>query len=278
MPKTCFVISPIGDVGTQIRADADDFIKYIVRACPALKEHDYDTPVRADQLNQPGRITSQVIKLLMESELVIADLTGNNANVFYELCLRHALAKPVIHMAAEGTRLPFDVHDSRTIFYTMHSRIAERARDELADQIRYVHQKGYKATNPIVETAGIISLEQSSDPNQNAIAKVMRMVEGIKDEISILRQQSSGINLGLWSGAGGLAGTHPVAIGGQVGTYPPSGLFGLASLGRQSEADPTVEEVNRAVEAIKQQVERNEAEKLAQSLQALATKTDGDKR
>jgi hypothetical protein len=95
MSKTCFVIGPIGDPGTTIRTEADDFMKYIVTACPALKEHGYDKPIRADQLNDPGRITSQVIKLLMEAELVIADLTGNNANVYYELSFRHALGKPV---------------------------------------------------------------------------------------------------------------------------------------------------------------------------------------
>ena len=80
----------------------------------------------------------------MEADLVIADLTGNNANVFYELSLRHAIGKPVIHMAANGTPLSFDVRDNRTIFYTMHSRVAEAARTELAKQIRHVHSAGYK--------------------------------------------------------------------------------------------------------------------------------------
>src|ERR1700720_423457 len=99
MPKTCFVIGPIGDVGSKIRQDADDFMNYIVTPCPALAEFDYAPPVRADQLNEPRRITSQVIKLLVEADLVIADLTGNNPNVYYELSLRHALGNLVIHMA-----------------------------------------------------------------------------------------------------------------------------------------------------------------------------------
>ena len=65
--------------------------------------------------------------LLMDAELVIADLTGNNANVYYELSFRHAIAKPVIHMALQDTRLSFDVQDNRTIFYTLQCREAETA-------------------------------------------------------------------------------------------------------------------------------------------------------
>jgi len=55
MSKTCFVIGPIGEQGSKVRADADDFMKYIVAACPALDEYEYGDPIRADQLNEPGK-------------------------------------------------------------------------------------------------------------------------------------------------------------------------------------------------------------------------------
>lgn len=186
MPKICFVIGPIGDPGSQIRAASDDFMKYVVTPCVALKEFDYGSPIRADSLNEPGRITTQVIKLLMEADLVVADLSTNNANVYYELSLRHALGKPAIHMAESGTVLSFDVRDNRTIFYTMHSRAAEEARDELARQIRRIHADGFKATNPIIETIGIVNLEHSADPEQNALGQVLRRVETLDSDIKEL--------------------------------------------------------------------------------------------
>jgi hypothetical protein len=154
-------------------------MKYIISACEALEEFDYGTPVRADQLNEPGRITSQVIKLLNDADLVIADLTGNNPNVYYELCLRHAIAKPVIHMATAGTTLSFDVQDNRTIFYTMHSRDAEAARLELAEHIRMVNSQNYKPSNPVLETIGLITLERSSIPQQEIFASVIRNIESL---------------------------------------------------------------------------------------------------
>jgi hypothetical protein len=187
MPRTCFVIGPIGEAGTSTRVNADDFMKYIVADCPALGEFEYDTPIRADSLNEPGRITSQIIQLLTEADLVIADLTENNANVYYELSLRHAIGKPVIHMALDGTPLSFDVRDNRTIFYTMHARRVEHANDELSNQIRRVHKDGYKPMNPILETVAIINLERSADPVQNVVGQLMSKLDGMNGDIQFLR-------------------------------------------------------------------------------------------
>ena len=57
-------------------------------------------------------------------------------------------------MAEQGTLLSFDIHDNRTIFYTMNIRDVEAAWKELARQIARVHSEGYKASNPITETVG----------------------------------------------------------------------------------------------------------------------------
>ena len=185
--KTCFVIGPIGASDSPERAHADDLIEFIIAPCPALEEFDYDKPIRADQLNEPGRITSQIIKLLMDADLVIADLTDNNPNVYYELALRDALGKPVIHMALDGTSLSFDIQDNRTIFYTMHSRVAEGARKVLDSQICHVHAEGYKAMNPILETAGIITLKRSDDPQEQVVGELAQSVQALSAEIGAMR-------------------------------------------------------------------------------------------
>jgi CheY-like chemotaxis protein len=51
----------------------------------------------------------------MEDELAIADLTGRNPNVFYELALRHAIGKPVIHLKEYSESIPFDILGIRII-------------------------------------------------------------------------------------------------------------------------------------------------------------------
>ena len=85
--KTCFVVGPIGADGTEVRDQADWLLEAVIR--PALEPLGYDV-IRSDGIAEPGLITEQVINLVRDADLVVADLTGHNANAFYELALRHA--------------------------------------------------------------------------------------------------------------------------------------------------------------------------------------------
>ena len=76
----------------------------------------YDA-IRADFITKTGSINKSVIQHIYNSDLVIADLTDLNPNVFYELGVRHALRNGTILVALEGTKLPFDVGDLRVVFY-----------------------------------------------------------------------------------------------------------------------------------------------------------------
>ena len=78
--KTCFVVSPIGDVGSEIRINADKLFKYIIS--PVCKSCGFE-PVRVDQINDSDSITQTIIDKLLSSELVIADISGHNPNVSY---------------------------------------------------------------------------------------------------------------------------------------------------------------------------------------------------
>jgi len=103
--KTCFFISLIGAPDSSERIQSNKLLKFIIE--PVLKTRGYDIPVRADQITQPGMITSQVFTKLWNDDLVIADLTGKNPNVFYELAVRHIVRKPCIHMIRKGETFAF---------------------------------------------------------------------------------------------------------------------------------------------------------------------------
>src|SRR4029077_4166673 len=88
MPKTCFVVGPIGDAGSPTRGHADWLLDEIIQ--PVFAEHFKDFEViRSDKIAQPGMIDSEVINHLLDADLVIADLTFQNPNVFYEMGIRH---------------------------------------------------------------------------------------------------------------------------------------------------------------------------------------------
>ena len=57
--KICFVIAPIGEPESEIRRRSDQILRHVIG--PAVESRDY-YPVRADELDKPGMITSQVIQ------------------------------------------------------------------------------------------------------------------------------------------------------------------------------------------------------------------------
>ena len=72
---------------------------------------------RADDVYKPGIILQDIITGITEAEVVIAEITSMNANVFYELGYAHATGKQTILLAERGHELPFDIRSYRCIFY-----------------------------------------------------------------------------------------------------------------------------------------------------------------
>jgi len=114
--KRCFVVSPIGDPESDIRKNADKLFKYIIK--PVCEECDFEA-IRVDQLNDANSITQTIIDELENSDLVIADVTGNNPNVFYEMGFRARTKKPIIHLKSKGENLPFDIATIRALEYDL---------------------------------------------------------------------------------------------------------------------------------------------------------------
>ena len=111
-PPLCFVIGPYGSEDTATRTWSNFVLKKIVE--PVLK--DGYTVQRTIDDPEPGKISSRIERDLQEARVVVADLTDANPNVYFELGFRHALNRPLVHMARTGTVLPFDVRDFEVIW------------------------------------------------------------------------------------------------------------------------------------------------------------------
>lgn len=136
--NVCFFITPIGEDASEFRKHADMMLKHLVT--PACEDNGLKV-VRADKIEKSGLITQQVLEHIVKSRLCVTDLSFRNANVFYELGIRHMTLLPAIQIIKKGDTIPFDVSQGRTIVvdtsdvYTVTDRM-DSAKRELSEHIK----------------------------------------------------------------------------------------------------------------------------------------------
>jgi len=150
----------------------------------------YGEPVRADKIPDPGMITDQIIGHLLDDDLVIADLSGRNANVFYELAIRHAIRRPVVIMISDGDDIPFDVSQSRAIQFD-HRDLAsvDYCKKELTKQIRSLEKNPGNMFSPISNAIDLIAMRESGDPSVQRDAHIISAIQALQADLSRLERR-----------------------------------------------------------------------------------------
>lgn len=194
-PKRVFVISPIGGPGTPERTRADRFLKYIVRA--ALPEPNYFVE-RADEHDSPLAISAAMLSSIVDSDICVADITGRNPNVFYELALAHAMDKHVVIMDGDKERSPFDIQDQRAIKYGLMPDEVEAAVAQLRSKatIAETHSAFRDMMNPVATAfrawTNQQKVESSGDSAEQALLRMFERLEDKVDRLATLPRSASG--------------------------------------------------------------------------------------
>lgn len=105
---------PKAFVVMQFEETYDNLYREVIR--PVCEKRGFQVE-RADDVFRPATILQDIINGLLDSEVVIAEVSPANPNVFYELGYAHALDKPTVLLARRGEKLPFDISGYRVIFY-----------------------------------------------------------------------------------------------------------------------------------------------------------------
>ncbi len=118
-PDQCFIVMPFGvkpfPDGSGRTFDFDKVYRVVIQR--AVREAGM-TPIRADERIGSALIHTDMFRDLRDRAVVLADLSLDNPNVFYELGMRHVMSSSgTVLMCRKGATLPFDVKLSRTIFY-----------------------------------------------------------------------------------------------------------------------------------------------------------------
>ena len=111
-PADVFVVMPFA---AELRPVYDDHMKAVAARLGVSME-------RADDFFSAGSVVVDVWNAIAHARVLIADCTGRNPNVFYELGVAHTLGRPVILIAQSIDDMPFDVRHMRTIAYELTPR------------------------------------------------------------------------------------------------------------------------------------------------------------
>lgn len=172
--KTCFVVSPIGPDNSEVRNNADKLLRHII--APICNTLDYEVK-RVDQIIHTNSINDKIIDNLKTADLVIADLTGHNPNVFFELGYRNALNKPTIHLCTKDSALPFDVSTINTYFYDLTDLDnVDTVKSTLIELIKIL-EDSFSPTS---------STEHKESTSHNFNAQIFSMLIGIQNSIDKL--------------------------------------------------------------------------------------------
>jgi hypothetical protein len=137
--QLCFVLMPFGRKtdASGMTIDFDSVYEQLI--APAVRAADLEV-IRADEELVGGIVHKPMFERLILCEYAVADLTFANANVFYELGVRHAVRPySTVLLFGAGTRLPFDVQLDRALPYPLSAngelQDPEPARQQLTDRL-----------------------------------------------------------------------------------------------------------------------------------------------
>jgi uncharacterized protein (TIGR02996 family) len=181
MPK-CFVIMPYGGKDEKKREHYLGVYDTIIRAAAIKAGIPQDEIKRSDIAANPGNIVGDIVRDLYEADIVIADLSEGNANVFWELGVRHVLFKAgTVTIINSEHSIPFDLTPYRMIQYdTSNFASVGRTVTAIAEQIRARLENNTRSDNAVHDTIGELPTVLASAIRGEEVAKLTQQVNDLR--------------------------------------------------------------------------------------------------
>jgi hypothetical protein len=106
---------------------------------------------RVDELARPGSITRDIVEGILDADVVIADLTSKNPNVFYELGIAHSVGNKTIMTSQSMSDVPFDIANYRVLIYEQSITGSKKLAGELERAIQELLAALDRTNNPLQE-------------------------------------------------------------------------------------------------------------------------------
>ena len=135
----------------------------------------------------PGFVTKQIVRSIRQARVVVADVTGGNPNVYYEVGIADSFRKAVILLVDNTTDLPFDTAHMRHISLGDDGKIraaeANEARSRIKAAFEAVLAPGYEPESVVASADLTAQIAESDDPYGAAIAEISRSIDDMRVEL-----------------------------------------------------------------------------------------------
>lgn len=171
--KKCFVIMPFSKTQSCTEQKWTEIFEYIIK--PAVEEsglgYDCERSV-AEREN----IIKGILEALNSANVVIADLTDNNPNVFYELGVRHTLANRTILIAQGEKHIPFDLGQYPVAFYSESPAKIVEFKSEIKKKLEDIEKNPERSDNPVADFLRKRNIELLSSEKKVNLAKLTALL------------------------------------------------------------------------------------------------------
>jgi hypothetical protein len=169
---TCFVLMPISDADGYEKSHFERVYKHLIT--PACEKSGYQ-PVRADDVFKTNYIIVDILRKIIDSEMVLCDISNKNPNVLYELGIRQAFNKPVVLIKDFKTEKIFDIQGLRYTEYDHNLRIdmVNKNIEEIAKNILETSKMKAGEINSLIQ---LLSIRAATIANPTEISGESKLI------------------------------------------------------------------------------------------------------
>lgn len=151
-PKMCYVIMPFSETASCTQEEWTRVFEDLIK--PAVEEAGLGYVCRRSEATT-GSIIRHIVEHLYDSDVVVADVTDRNANVFYELGVRHALKNRTIIIAQKREHIPSDLYGYANHVYDWRTEDGHTdLRDKMRQLLEHIEKGPDRPDNPVSDFLG----------------------------------------------------------------------------------------------------------------------------
>ena len=189
--KSCFVVMPISDPEEYDKGHFARVYKHLIK--PACERASVNC-IRADEVKSTNYIVIDILHRILDSDIVVCDLSSRNPNVLYELGIRQAFNRPVVLIKDKKTDRIFDIQGLRTLDYDETLRVDTVQSDisAISSTVEKTLHLTPQDVNSLVQLLGVKQAELSEGTKLSGEASlILDAIQDLSQRIALLEDYKS---------------------------------------------------------------------------------------